>query len=243
MYSDTDAAALYDVLNPWGPSDDFYLSYVMDATSVLDVGCGTGMLLHRARAAGHPGRLCGLDPDTAALDRARRRTDIEWVEGRAEDAKWSGEFALTVMASNAFQVFVTDDELRSSLAAIRRALVDGGRFVFGTRNPLVREWEQWTPDSSYDVVDHSGRELRMVYDVEAVTGDVVTLTETTATPTGEPLRVDRAQLRFLGADQIRMFLSQAGFDVEQCYGDWAKGPFTASSEDIVVVARAVGQPA
>ena len=25
-YSDDEAAALYDVLNPWGPSDDFYLA-------------------------------------------------------------------------------------------------------------------------------------------------------------------------------------------------------------------------
>jgi SAM-dependent methyltransferase len=71
MYADADAAALYDLLNPWGPSDDFYLSYVMDAPSVLDVGCGTGTLLHRARECGHTGRLCGLDPDVAALDRAR----------------------------------------------------------------------------------------------------------------------------------------------------------------------------
>ena len=73
MYSDADAAALYDHLNPWGPSDDLYLSYVMAARSVLDVGCGTGMLLHRARELGHSGRLCGVDPDGAALARARRR--------------------------------------------------------------------------------------------------------------------------------------------------------------------------
>ena len=72
-------AAWYDVLNPWGPSDDFYLELVMAAGSVLDVGCGTGVLLHRARDAGHPGRLCGLDPDPAVLDQARARSDIEWV--------------------------------------------------------------------------------------------------------------------------------------------------------------------
>ena len=73
MYADADVAALYDLLNPWGPSDDFYLSFVMAAPSVLDVGCGTGRLLHRAREAGHTGRLCGVDPDLAALERARRR--------------------------------------------------------------------------------------------------------------------------------------------------------------------------
>ncbi len=53
MYSDEEAAALYDVLNAWGPGDDFYLALVMEAKSVLDVGCGTGAMLHRARQAGH----------------------------------------------------------------------------------------------------------------------------------------------------------------------------------------------
>ena len=239
MYSDAEAAALYDVLNPWGPSDDFYLSYVMEASSVLDVGCGTGMLLHRAREVGHTGRLCGLDPDVAALDRARRRSDIEWVEGKAEDAKWQDEFELAVMASNAFQVFVTDEELRDSLSAIRRALVDAGLFVFGTRNPLVREWEQWAASEPFDVTDHQGRELRLSYGIEGVDGDVITLTETTATRSGEPLRVDRAQLRFLGAQGLCAFLREAGFTVETLHGDWSKGPFTDDSRDIIVVARAV----
>jgi SAM-dependent methyltransferase len=135
MYSDADATALYDRLNPWGPSDDFYLSFVMDAPSVLDVGCGTGRLLHRAREAGHTGRLCGVDPDVAALERARRRSGIEWVEAGAAEMAWDREFALAVMASNVFQVFVTDQELGASLAATRAALADGGRLVFGTRNP------------------------------------------------------------------------------------------------------------
>jgi 2-polyprenyl-3-methyl-5-hydroxy-6-metoxy-1,4-benzoquinol methylase len=45
-------AELYDLFNPWGPSDDFYLGLVMAAEAVLDVGCGTGVLLHRAREAG-----------------------------------------------------------------------------------------------------------------------------------------------------------------------------------------------
>ncbi|GAB2731160.1 class I SAM-dependent methyltransferase [Kitasatospora kifunensis] len=239
MYSDADAAALYDHLNPWGSSDDFYLSFVLDAPSVLDIGCGTGTLLHRAREAGHTGRLCGLDPDTAALARARRRGDIEWIEGRAADVTLKAEFALAVMAGNAFQVFVHDDELRTSLAAIRTALAVGGRFVFGTRNPRARAWEEWNPSNPFDVVDHAGRPLRMIYHVESVVGDVVTFTETTATREGEPLRTDRASLRFLGTDQIEAFLGKAGFKVESWYGDWESGPLGAASEEIVVVARAV----
>ena len=238
MYADADAAALYDLLNPWGPSDDFYLSYVMDAPSVVDVGCGTGMLLHRARECGHTGQLCGLDPDGAALDRARRRTDIEWVQGKAQDMAWDREFALAVMAGNVFQVLVTDAELRASLAAIWAALVEGGRVVFGTGNPRVRAWGIWNPSNPVDVVDHAGRELRISYHVESVVEDVVTLTETTATRDGQPLRVDRASLRFLDVGGLDAFLQGAGFEVAGRYGDWSRGPLTDASDDIVIVARA-----
>ena len=31
VYADDDAAALYDLLNPWDASDDFYLSHVLAA--------------------------------------------------------------------------------------------------------------------------------------------------------------------------------------------------------------------
>jgi SAM-dependent methyltransferase len=139
VYSDADAAALYDVLNPWGPEhsagDRFYHELVMSADSVLDVGCGTGTMLACAREHGHRGRLTGLDPDRAALDRARRRADVEWTEGTAAQGSWEAEFDLATMTGHAFQFLVTDDDLRASLAAIHAALREGGRFVFETRHP------------------------------------------------------------------------------------------------------------
>jgi len=99
-------------------------------------------MLHQARELGHRGRLVGLDPDLAALDRARRRTDIEWVAGVAADAAWDREFDLATMASNAFRCLASDEELSTPMAAIRRALRDGGRFAFDTRNSKVRAWEE-----------------------------------------------------------------------------------------------------
>jgi SAM-dependent methyltransferase len=237
MYSDADAAALYDLLNGWGPSDDFYLGLVMKADSALDVGCGTGGLLHRARVDGHDGRLVGIDPDLASLDRARVRADIEWVAGTAASMSWDREFDLAVMASHAFQVFITDDDLRASLKAIQAALRDGGCFAFETRNPLVREWEKWNPTNPSDLVDPAGRAIRVLYEVESVVGDVVTLTETTATPDNQPLRVDRSSLRFLAAQALDAFLTEAGFAVEARYGDWTRGPFTDASSTIITVAR------
>ncbi|WP_449062481.1 class I SAM-dependent methyltransferase [Planomonospora algeriensis] len=243
VLSDADAAELYDLLNPWDaelyPGDAFYDGLVMAAGAVLDVGCGTGGMLHQARERGHPGRLVGLEPNPAALARARRRADIEWVEGVAAEAAWDREFDLATMVSHAFQCLVGDDELRASLAAIRAALREGGLFAFETRHPQARAWEDWNPANASEVVDASGRTLRTAHRVESVRGDVVTFTETTSDPDGAVLRVDRSTLRFLDVPALGAFLAEAGFAVEAQYGDWRRGPVTGDSREIVTLARRV----
>src|SRR5215469_11405537 len=106
MFTDDDVAALYDVMNPWDPASPgdagFYTEMVMAAGSVLDIGCGTGLMLHWAREHGHTGRLVGLDPDRFSLARARRRDDIEWIEATAADVPSSAEFEFATMAGHAF---------------------------------------------------------------------------------------------------------------------------------------------
>ncbi len=181
QFSDPDLAALYDVLHPWEQRDDldFYLKRVMAAEAVLDVGCGTGALLHRARESGHRGRLCGLDPAMGMLGQARRRSDIEWIGGDLASAGWEKAFDLVVMTGHAFQVLVEEDELLATLNAVRLALADEGRFIFETRNPLVRTWELWIPENAVEVTDEAGNVVRMAHQIETpVVGDVVRFTTT-----------------------------------------------------------------
>lgn len=260
MFSDADAAALYDVLNPWDPgawpADAFYEALLADADSVLDVGCGTGALLVRAREQGHTGRLVGLEPDRAALARARRRTDIEWIEGTAADADRQdvrgpdrqGEpsgFTLVTMVSHAFQCLVTDEELRASLDAIHSALRPGGVFAFETRHPRARAWESWTPDHASTVEYPSGRGLRVWHEVESAEGGVVAFTSTTASagPDATVLHTDRSRLRFLDEAALDGLLARAGFLIEGRYGDWDRTPVTAASREIITLARRPARPA
>jgi hypothetical protein len=152
--------------------------------------------------------------------------------------RFDGEFALAVMTGHAFQVLVSDDDVRASLKAICRALVADGRFVFETRNPSARAWEGWD-EAGVEVVDPTGRPLRVWYDVESVDDGVVTLTETTSERDRTALRVDRGKLRFLDAEMLDRFLAEARFDVKARYGGWQREPFTASSEEIITMARPV----
>ncbi|MCX5560494.1 class I SAM-dependent methyltransferase [Streptomyces sp. NBC_00038] len=250
-FSDLSLAALYDALNPWGRSDDFYLDLVLSARSVLDVGCGTGRLLGRALEAGHEGRLCGLDPAAAMLVQARRRarTDaedsggapVEWVLGDLAATHWEREFDLVVMTGHAFQVLLGDEELRGALAAIRQALSDDGRFVFETRNPAARAWERWTPEHVREVTDAHGDVVRVWHEVETPeAGDRVTFTETFDHPGWEQPRVSSSTLRFLGPDALDGFLTEAGFAVAERFGDWGRGPLTPTAPEIITVARPTG---
>ncbi|GAA2052793.1 class I SAM-dependent methyltransferase [Catenulispora yoronensis] len=254
--TDADLALVYDMENPWDrrgfPQDRFFSDAVAAADSVLDVGCGTGSMLHVARAEGHTGRLTGVDPDPAMLGRARRRTglgpglepgsgpgpEIEWVAGTAAELAYDAEFDLATMASNAFQCLADPDELRDSLTAIRRALRPGGAFVFGTRHLQARAWEQWNPANAGTLTLPDGREIRGWHQVERVEGALVTFTETAARPDGTPLRVSRTTLRFHTPETLNPLLAAAGFTVEAQFGDWDRGPLTDRSREIATIARA-----
>ncbi|MEV5960090.1 methyltransferase domain-containing protein [Streptomyces sp. NPDC051987] len=238
-YADLSLAALYDTLNPWGPGDDFYLDLVMSAESVLDVGCGTGRLLRGARTAGHGGRLMGLEPAAAMLVQARRAAPgIEWVLGDLRSHRWEGYgFDLAVMTGHAFQELLGDEEVRAALTAVRSALSCTGRFVFETRNPTARAWETWTPDRVRRLADGNGRQVRVWHEIQGPpVGDRVTFTETYEGEAWAWPQVCRSTLRFLGPDALRGFLADAGLEVVEQYGDWARGPVTAGSPEIITVA-------
>ncbi|XVV01789.1 class I SAM-dependent methyltransferase [Actinosynnema sp. CA-248983] len=236
LFADAGLAALYDDLCAGREDFGFYLPLVMGADSVLDVGCGTGELLTTARLAGHRGRLCGLDPAGAMLALARRRDDVEWVLGDLSSVSWDGEFELAVMTGHAFQVLLTDDDVLQALRAVRRALVPGGRFVFETRNPLVRGWERWRAERETEVVDASGAVVRVSYEVHSVEGELVTFSATYRSAAWEQDAVSWSTLRFLERDALVRLVARAGLRVVEQYGDWDGSPLHDGSREIITVA-------
>jgi SAM-dependent methyltransferase len=239
LFEDAQLAALYDSMCPraerW--DFDFYLPMVMSAPAVLDVGCGTGMMLHEARDAGHAGRLCGLDPAAGMLAQARRRADVEWVEGDLVSAGFEAQFDLIVMTGHAFQVLVEDAEIEAALAAARRALRPGGRFAFETRNPAARAWESWTIRHPVRMTAPDGHQAMMTRQVTApFDGRTVAFTHTfEADGWPEPV-VSRSTLRFLDLAELDAFLGAAGFRVAALYGDWDGSTLAETSPEIIVIA-------
>lgn len=236
QFADKDLAALYDTLHPPAERDDFafYLPLVMRAERVLDVGCGTGAMLHLAREQGHSGHLVGLDPAEGMLEQAGRRTDVEWVRGDLSDTTLAQPFDLVVMTGHAFQVLLTDEEIRTALIAVRKALTDEGSFAFETRNPSYKAWESWNPDQTTTTIE--GNPVRMSHEVKEVTAELVRFRSTWSSPAWSVDRHSESTLRFLGPARLSALLAEAGLAIRQRYGYWDRSPLTDVSPEIITIA-------
>ncbi len=238
-YGERRLAALYDALNPWGPSEDFYLDHVMRAGSVLDAGCGTGQLLARARQDGHTGHLTGLDPAPGMLAVARaRRDDITWVQGDVRALHLRRTFELITMTGHAFQVLLGDDDIRAALDGFHHHLAPGGRLIFEIRNRAARAWERWIPALTRTLVRAPGGEdYEVAYEFRGTREpglvDYATIFRSRAT--GEVF-VSPSTLHFADPGHLRSLLGGAGFAVGGWFGDWDRSEVTPASREIIVIA-------
>lgn len=239
-YHDPRLAAVYDLFNGWGEDRDHHLALVMAADHVVDLGCGTGMLLAEARRQGHDGRLVGIDPAAAMLELARLEApDVQWVHGTVVDLVPAGDVDLVVMTGHAFQHLVDDADLDATLAGVAGLLRPGGAFAFETRNPATREWEDWH-DTFVEHTDPDHGRVRMHWTIDAVEGELVTFTERfTGDPFPSPVR-STSTLRFRSLDDVVGRLLDHGFTVTHLAGDWDGRPPSVDAPEIIVVAARSG---
>ena len=217
IFADPRLAALYDFVDDDRSDLDAYVGIVeeLKASSVLDIGCGTGTLACRLALSGID--VVGLDPAAASLDVARGKPGadhVRWIHGDGRSAP-PLEVDLAVMTGNVAQVFVTDAEWSEVLGAMRRAVRDRGWLVFESRDPARRVWERWTKE-------HTSRDIP-VPGVGLVTTwtELIEVQETIITfrhcfrfaEDGSEL-VSTSTLRFRDRDEIEESLDAAGFTLE-----------------------------
>lgn len=238
-YVDPRLVALYDIDNPRGADTDFYLGLAkaLNARTIIDVGCGTGLLTREMAVDGR--HVTGVDPAPAMLAYARSQPDaerVQWIEG---DASTLGKAAadLVIMTGNVAQVFLEDTEWAATLHAIHHALRPGGYLAFESRNPDDRAWERWQRAFTYEQANSPYGPLTCWLELVSVENDRVRFEgHNIFAATGETLVVS-SELRFRSQAKLRASLTNADFTVEHVYGDWQRGPVTSASRVMVFIAR------
>jgi len=239
-YVDPRLVELYDQANPRGADTDFYLQLAKDlnAHTILDLGCGTGLLTRELAVVGHR-QVIGIDPASAMLTVARRQPGaerVQWIEGDRR-AMGRPEADLIVMTGNVAQIFLSDEDWDTTLLYTHAALHPGGYLAFESRNPDARAWEEWNRDVTYTVSDTPFSPIDEWLEVVSQNNGLVHFRGYNVFKvTGEILVVD-SELRFRSLDEMTRSLRKAGFSIEYVFGDWSHGPFMNTSRIMVIVAR------
>jgi SAM-dependent methyltransferase len=235
-YTDPRLVALYDTLSAARADTAFYitLARTLSASSIVDIGCGTGLLACELAGRGH--RVTAVDPSPAMLDFARRRPGAEgvrWIEGDASRLD-EAHADLAIMTGHVAQVIRDNESWRTALGAIHRALRPGGRVAFDSRNPGAQAWARWTPQVSRRSIQHAAHGPIEVWEqLNEVAGECVRFEiHYRFLWSGEEL-VSTDELRFRTRTEVTQSLIDAGFSVEHVFGDWDGQPVEAGSREFI----------
>lgn len=251
-FSNPRLVAIYDTVNAIDEYKDFYLELARryDATTIIDIGCGSGLLTYEFSKQGH--KLIAIEPSLPMIERTLERvydSPIRFIHGGVENLDSLGALEeakslradLAVMTGHVAQFFLDDDDWKAALKSIYKALKPGGHIAFECRNPAIQPWFKSSDDSGAHAshIDWPSKESRRkVHDAIAgdiewwsqlvvVTGDrVVYEIHYLFVSTGEEF-VSINELRFRTRDQLTSTLRDAGFAIEAVYGNW---DFSAADE-------------
>jgi SAM-dependent methyltransferase len=242
-FTDPRLVAVYETVNAYEPGTqpDFYsaLAAEISATTIVDAGCGTGLITRGLARQGY--RMIGIDPAPAMIDVARKSENgdqVRWMcAGVTEIGRPRADLAM--MSGHVAQFFLTDDEWIDALRALHGALRPGGYVAFETRNPGAREWERWTRGAGKTVADPAVGPIETWSEFESLDAGIVSYTNHYVfSATGEDIVVP-GRLRFRTLDEVTRSVPRAGLAIEHVYGDWDRRRVGPTTPEMIVVARRV----
>ena len=228
----------------------FYVdAYVNAAGPVVELGVGDGRIAVAAAARGQS--VIGIDLSPAMLERCRRRAEAAGVLDRLtlvnadfRDFVLDEPAALIALPYHSLGHLVAHDDKRRAMAHVFSQLRPGGRFVFD--DFLM------TPA----LMDHMRRvQLRAEYRLASGADALLWVTSLVDEPS-QSIRVvtwedeldaegrlarrqhRRLSLSWMAPSQARGLLTDTGFVIESCLGDFAGTPFAdATAREQIWIAR------
>ena len=230
-YKDPELAALYNLDSGWSEERDFYVKFASpEKNSVLDLGCGTGLIPCRLGLAGH--FVVAVDPAEAMLDVGRRSPGgegVTWVKSKAQSFHYGLSFDRVLMTGNAFQVLLSPSDLRQCFRVMREHLSRSGRIAIETRNPQISWQDRW--DYEIELKTELGlvRERRRWLSLDRTNIHFELEYEF-------PHKILRSEskIRLWTLAEIESELKSAGLKIVELFGDWQGGRFEKERSDEMI---------
>ena len=230
---------------------EFLLSVISPAPQkILEVCCGSGRILVPLAKAGH--NVTGFDMDEFMLSRITAKAEglnnLTWCKTDAVKDDWGTGFDVVVLAGNILFNIVSDMEYEKAqelfIQKAADALKSGGYVyidyqyflypekVFGNPGESII-WEGNDSDSNY------GKMVLLDSKYDKDTGiDTFTRRFELTLKSGEVIKRDISCLKhFATLEQIQKWLSNAGFIVEQEYGDYNRNPISETTYRAIIYSR------
>lgn len=206
--------------------------------TVLDVGCGTGLMAAELVALGY--RVVGLDASAAMLARARRRLgpDVVLVRETLPGLSVEQVFDAAIATFDALN-YLSPEGLRLTLAALAGRIRPGGRLVFDAHTDAMMDFTLANPEVEGEA-DGYRFTISSAVDVAARTCD--TRVEITRIADGDRF-VEHHRQWFFPDDMIRGALRDTGFDAVTATEEYGHDPVTATTLRATWSARRGIEPA
>lgn len=240
------AADMYDQKETNMDDVEFLLSTIGSTPKrILEVCCGSGRILVPLAKTGHT--VSGFDADEFMLAKipakASDHRNIEWKKSDAVHDDWGTGFDVVVLAGNILYNIVSDmDYAKAQELFIQKAasaLVPGGYIYIeyqpgGHNLAQPKQLSKQPTDAAERVIwegrDNDGNFGRMLflagstYDADTQLNKFTRRFEITLA-NGELITQDiPSQKHFATLEQLHSWLANAGFVVEQEYGDYKRNP-------------------
>lgn len=257
MESPSEYERFADIYQVWSdtaastqPNLAFYLDAYLNAVGpVVELGVGDGRIAVAAAARGRS--VIGVDLSPAMLERCRLRAEgagvldrLTLINADFRTFRLEAPAALIALPYHSLGHLVTLDDKRLAVAHVFSQLGPGGRFVFDDflmTPTLIDHMRQVQLRAEYRSATGADTLLWVTSLVDEASQSIKVVTwedELDAHGALVQRRYRRLSLSWLHPSQALALLTEAGFEVESCYGDFARTPFSdATAHEQVWVAR------
>lgn len=225
-----------------------YQSYTMMTSGpILELGCGTGRVMHELVRAGH--MIVGIDSSSPMLARARAKLadapPQKWQLLERDMADLSGlptnHFGLAFCALNTWAHLIDPDHARRTLQALRTVVTAAALLIIDLEDPEGRfrgRGEVFLSGLFHQGENTITKQVASSYDpVQGV--DNITVIWDKSGVDGMQRAVVNTTLRPYSYLEMESMLISSGFKVREKLGSWDLTPYEAQSDRMILICEPV----